>query len=255
MRLVALGTGTISLTPGRVCAGYHIDAGAVRLLLDCGSGVAHRLAEHGLDWMAITHVALTHFHLDHHGDLPTLVFAWKYGRLPGRTAPLVLIGPVGTAALLERLIAVHGEWLRAPGFPLIVREIAPDERLDLGDGVALSACKVPHTEESVAYSVERGGRRLVYSGDTGFDPGLAAWAARCDLLLCECSLPAAMAIPSHLTPEQCAELAALAEPRHVVLTHLYPPVEAVDPAAIVASRYGGPVTVAHDGWQIEIEEL
>jgi ribonuclease BN (tRNA processing enzyme) len=255
VRLVTLGTGTISLTPGRACAGHHVEAGSVRLLLDCGSGVTHRMAEHGVDWQAITHVALTHFHTDHHGDWPTLVMAWKYGRLPGRTAPLVVVGPAGTDALLARLADAHGEWLRAPGFPIQVLEIAPDERLALGDGVTLAARKVPHTEESVAYSVERGGRRIVYTGDTGFDPALGEWAAGCDLLLCECSLPAAMAIPPHLTPEQCAELAAIAQPGHVALTHLYPPVEAVDPAAIVAVRYGGPLTVARDGWQIEIEEL
>ena len=48
MRLTTLGTGTVSLTPDRVCAGYHLQAGAVSLLLDCGSGVAHRLAQHEL---------------------------------------------------------------------------------------------------------------------------------------------------------------------------------------------------------------
>jgi ribonuclease BN (tRNA processing enzyme) len=123
----------------------------------------------------------------------------------------------------------------------------------LGDGTTLSAQKVPHTDESVAYSVERSGRRLVYSGDTGFDPELADWAAGCDVFLCECSLPAAMAIPSHLTPEQCAELAERARPGRLALTHLYPPVDRVDVRGIVAARWAGPVTVAHDGWTIDIE--
>jgi ribonuclease BN (tRNA processing enzyme) len=254
MRVVTLGTGTISLTPGRVCAGHLVEAGSVRLLLDCGSGVTHRLSAHGIDWMGITHVAITHFHTDHHGDLPTLVFAWKYGRIPGRSAPLTVIGPAGIRALLERLAAAHGDWLSTPGFPLQVYEIAPDERLALGDGVVLAARTVPHTEESVAYSVERGGRRVVYSGDTGFDITLGDWAIGCDLLVCECSLPAAMAIPTHLTPEQCAELAGRAQPGHLALTHLYPPVEDVDLAAVMAAHYDGPVTVAHDGWHIEIEE-
>lgn len=92
MRLTTLGTGTISLTPGRVCAGHFVEAGAVRLLLDCGSGVPHRLAEHRLPWREITHVAFTHFHTDHIADFATLVFAWKYGDLPGRSAPLLVIG-------------------------------------------------------------------------------------------------------------------------------------------------------------------
>lgn len=254
MRVTTIGTGTISLTPGRACAGHLVEAGAVRLLLDCGSGVAHRLAALGLDWMGITHVALSHFHTDHVGDLPTLVFAWTHGRRPGRTAPLELLGPPGTAALVARFAEAHGEYLRVPAFPIVVRELAPDAPLDLGDGVAIRSRPVPHTEESVAYSVERGAARLVYSGDTGMDPTLGDWAAGCGLLLCECSLPAELAIPLHLTPEQCGELAARARPRHLALTHLYPPVEQVDVRAIVGAAWDGPLTVAHDGWHFEIEE-
>jgi ribonuclease BN (tRNA processing enzyme) len=137
---------------------------------------------------------------------------------------------------------------------LEIAEIAPDATLALGDGVALRARKVPHTEESVAYSVERGGRRIVYTGDTGFDAALGEWATDCDLLLCECSLPAAMAIPHHLTPEQAGSLAAIARPRLLALTHLYPPVEQVDVRALVSGQYGGPVVIADDGWTIDIEE-
>lgn len=254
MRLVTVGTGSVALTPARVCAGHYVEAGATRLLLDCGSGIAHALAQQGLPWREITHVAITHFHTDHIADFATLAFAWKYGSLPGRTAPLVLVGPQGISALLERLVAAFGDWLRDPGFALDVREIAPGDAVDLGDGTTLRATKVPHTDESVAYSVERGGRRIVYTGDTGYDPMLAEWARGADVLLCECSLPVEMAIPSHLTPEQCGALAAAALPKHLVLTHFYPPVERVDIRALVGAHYAGPVTLADDGSTFEIEE-
>lgn len=252
MRLTTLGTGTIALSPGRSCAGYLVEHAQVRLLMDCGSGITRRLAELALPWPAITHVALTHFHIDHLGDLPTLIFAWKYGLLPPRSAPLDVIGPAGTAELMQRLAAAHGTWVLDPGFPLRVVEIAPGAPLTLADGVALEALKVPHTAESVAYSVRAGAHRLVYTGDTGFDPALAAWARGCDLLLCECSLPETMAIPEHLTPERCGELAEQASPRRLVLTHLYPPVETVDIPAAVTARYRGPLVVACDGWQTDI---
>jgi len=251
-RFTTLGTGTVALSDERSCAGYLYEADDVRLLLDCGSGITRRLAELGVSWPAITHVALTHFHIDHHGDLPTLVFAWKYGQLPPRSAPLHLIGPVGTGALLERLAAAYGDWLRAPGFPIELREIAPGETVDLSGSVRLSAQKVPHTAESVAYSIERGNRRVVYTGDTGPDDALGDWARDCDLLVCECSLPSSMAIKEHLTPEQCGALAARANPRHVVLTHFYPPVERVDIRALVAVQFSGPVTLARDGWSIDL---
>ena len=254
MRLTTLGTGTVALVTGRVCAGHLVEAGSVRLLLDCGSGVAHRLAEQHIAWRDITHVAFTHFHLDHVSDFATLVYAWKYGDLPGRSASLVVIGPAGTAALLGVFSDMFGGWLRDPGFLLTVHEIAPGDVVELGDSVSLGATKVPHTDESVAYSITRNGRRIVYTGDTGYDPMLGEWARGTDVLLCECSLPTDLALPLHLTPEQCGALAAAALPKHLVLTHFYPPVEQVDIRAAVAAHYAGPVTLANDGDTFEIEE-
>ena len=125
------------------------------------------MASLGLAWSAITHVALTHFHADHVADLVMLVMGWRWGQLPARSAPVTLYGPVGTGAFLERLAAVYGPWLLAPGFPLTVRELGPDDVIRLPDDVALSVTPVPHTAESVAYSVVQGATRLVYTGDTG----------------------------------------------------------------------------------------
>ena len=253
MRVTTLGTGTVALSPHRACAGHFVEAGDIRLLLDCGSGITRRLAERGDAWQAITHVAITHFHIDHHGDLPTLIFAWKYGMLPARAAPVVVIGPVGTVDLCSRLANAYGEWVTSPGFPFTVHEIAPGDAMELAPGVRLSCHAVPHTPESVAYCVERGARRIVYTGDTGFSEPFAAWARGCDLLLCECSLPSAMGIPEHLTPEQCAELAASVHPKRLALTHFYPPVEQVDIRAAIQPRFAGPVDLAVDGWFIDIE--
>ena len=252
-RVRALGTGTIAFSPSRSCSGYFVEAGDTRLLMDCGSGITRRLAELEIEWQRITHVALTHFHIDHHGDLPTLIFALKYGMLPSRSAPLEIVGPIGTASLLDRLAAAYGEWVTAPGFPIAVRELEPGTLLDLG-GATITPFKVPHTPESVAYSISRGGRRMVYTGDTGVCPELGVWARDCDLLIAECSLPTNMAIAEHLTPEQAGELGMMARPRLLALTHFYPPVERIDIAAEVRRHYTGPLTLAHDGWVNEIEE-
>jgi ribonuclease BN (tRNA processing enzyme) len=104
----------------------------------------------------------------------------------------------------------------------------------------------------VALSVVTPEGRLVYTGDTGPSADLAAWAKGCDLLLAECSLPDGQGLEGHLTPSTVGRLAAEAAAKQLVLTHLYPPVESVDVAALVAARYKGPVTVAHDGDRFEI---
>ncbi len=253
MRLVVLGTGTIAFSPSRSCAGYHVVAGTASVLMDCGSGTTRRLAELSIPWQELTHIALTHFHVDHHQDLPTILFAGQYGMLPPRSAPLDIIGPPGTYDLMSKLAAAYGEWVLNPGYELRITELEPGGQFDLG-GATLACTKVPHTAESIAYSITEGARRLVYSGDTGFDPAFAAWARGCDVLVLECSLPQSMAIVEHLTPEQCGEMARLAEPGALVLTHLYPPVESVDITALVAAKYSGPLVVAHDGWRTEFKD-
>lgn len=253
LRLTVVGSGTGTPHPTRVASAHWIDAGPVRLLVDCGPGVLHRLAALGLPWPTLTHVALTHFHLDHVSDLVALLFASRWGTLPPRTAPLTLVGPVGVAALLARLADAAWPDAVAPGFPLTVRAVTPGEHLALAEGVRLGVAKVPHTVESVAYSLDAGGRRVVVTGDTGADAAVAAWAAGCDALVTECSLPAAWAIPSHLTPEQAGDLAAAARPRRLVLTHFYPPVERVDIRALVGARWAGEVILAEDGTVVEID--
>jgi ribonuclease BN (tRNA processing enzyme) len=222
--------------------------------MDCGSGIATRMADLGLQWQAITHLAITHFHADHVVDLPTLLYAWRYGQLPPRSHGLDIIGPAGTLRLLSRFAGVFGDGLLALGFPISVRELAPGESTELSGDVRLRCLKVPHTEESVAYSVEHRGRRIVYTGDTGPDSTLGAWAAGCDVLLAECSLPDSMAMATHLTPSQCGALGAAANPDVLALTHFYPPVEDVDIRGLVGAQFGGTVALATDGWTLDLEE-
>ena len=254
MRLTTIGTGTAAPSPGRVQSGHLIDAGAVQLLMDCGSGVTTRLADLAKPWQGITHLAITHFHADHIVDIPTIFYAWRYGQLPPRSEPLQIIGPVGTLRMLSAFAGVFGDGLLSLGFPITVHEQRPGDDLTLGDDVDLRCLKVPHTDESVAYSVERRGRRIVYTGDTGPDAALGQWAAGCDVLLAECSLPDSMAMATHLTPSQCGALGAAAQPGVLALTHFYPPVEAVDIRAEVARLFAGTVALATDGWTLDLEE-
>jgi ribonuclease BN (tRNA processing enzyme) len=255
VKLTTVGTGTAAPHATRVSAAHLVESGsgdhAVRLLLDCGSGSVHRMASLGVAWQSITHVAITHFHADHIADLPLLLTGWRWGQRPPRSAPVTLYGPPGTGAVIERMAGVYGAWMLAPGFPFTVRELVPDEIVKVGEHVTLAAQPVPHTAESVAYSVSDGKRRLVYTGDTGVSEALGAWSAGCDLLLAECSLPDTLAIREHLTPRQAGQLAAHAAAHRLVLTHFYPPVDAVDILGEVAECYAGPTVLATDGWSIE----
>jgi len=273
VRLVTLGTGTVSPSGARTSAAYWIDglvdgrtdglqtvpvrqsvSPSVRLLLDCGAGACHRLARFGIDWTSVTHIAISHFHVDHLGELPALLFALKYGAAQPRTAPLTVLGPPGFREKMHRLAAAFGDWVTEPGWPLEIVELGPGTPFDLGGATLLEAFHTPHTDESFAYSIRTGVRRMVYTGDTGPSDELGDWAEGCDLLLAECSLPDHMAMAIHLTPASVGALAARARAKRLVLTHLYPPVEGVDILGAVGAVYRGPAVVARDGDAFEIAE-
>jgi ribonuclease BN (tRNA processing enzyme) len=249
MDLVTVGTGTVAPSARRTCACHWVARGDVRVLLDCGAGSLHRLAEFGLPWQQITHVVLSHFHPDHWGELPMLVYALKYAAVPPRTEPLVILGPPGVVRLLRALAEGYGSWLLDPAFPIGILDVRDGEPFPLSADVSLETFPVPHTTESVALSLVAPEGRLVYTGDTGPSGELARWASGCDLLLAECSLPESMAMDVHLTPERAGDLAQEAQAKRLVLTHFYPPVETSDPtpAALAGTRFRGPVTAARDG--------
>ncbi len=252
MELVTVGTGTVAPSASRTAACHWISRGQLKVLLDCGAGALHRLAQFGLPWHQVTHVVLSHFHPDHWGELPMLVYALKYTTEPPRHEPLVILGPPGVVRLVKALAEGYGPWLLDPGFPIGILDVRDGEPFPLDADVSLETFPVPHTGESVALSLTAPEGRLVYTGDTGPSSELARWAAGCDLLLAECSLPEAMAVDIHLTPERAGDLAREAGARRLVLTHFYPPIENSDPAQSAGARFTGPIAAARDGDRFSI---
>ena len=251
--LTVLGSGTVAPMPDRTSPAHWVEAGSARILFDCGAGTLHRAASFDVPWHQVTHLALTHFHPDHWGELPAFLFALRWGIEPRRQDPLTLFGPAGLTAKLETLSAAYGEWITAPEFDLEVVELEPGSTTTLTDGVVLECCKTPHTDESIAYAVRHAGQRLVYTGDTGESAELAAWAEGCDLLLCECSLPESRAVPLHLTPRQAGALAREGRARRLVLTHMYPVFGTTDPVAVASREFSGEIIAARDGDRFTIE--
>jgi ribonuclease BN (tRNA processing enzyme) len=252
LTLVTVGTGTVAPSATRTGPAHWVERGDVRLLMDCGAGTIHRLAQFGLPWETVSHVALTHFHPDHFGELPALLFALRHATK--RVEPLVILGPAGTVRLLRGLADGFGDWLLDPGYPIGILDVQAGEPFPLSPEVMLEVHPTPHTPESVALSVAASEGRVVYTGDTGPSDELGAWAAGCDLLLAECSVPDDQPVAGHLTPQAVGRLAARVGPGRLVLTHLYPPTEALDVGALVGAHFTGPVALAADGDRFELAE-
>jgi ribonuclease BN (tRNA processing enzyme) len=253
MRLTILGSGTVVAEPTRVCASYYLEAGDARILLDCGPGAVHAMARLGLPWGELTHLAITHFHTDHTGELPYLLFALKHGLIPPRTAPIAVFGPAGTVQRLRAMADAFGSYVLHPGVRLNVHELGSGHEAEVADGVRIRACKTYHTEESLAYRIEAGGRTLAYTGDTGRDAALEEWLAGADALLCECSLPDGTDNDRHLTPSGVAALARSARPGRILLTHIYPQLERADlPALVRRAGWSGSLQLADDGLSLDV---
>jgi ribonuclease BN (tRNA processing enzyme) len=107
-----------------------------------------------------------------------------------------------------------------------------------------------HTEGSLAYRVEAEGRSLVYSGDTDESDSLVDLARGADLLVLEAANP--FKVPGHLTPAEAGRLAAKAGVGRVLLTHFYPPCDAVDVVALAAQEFSGEVLRAEDGLRLTV---
>lgn len=254
MRLTVLGSGTLLPDDDRRSAAHLVESAGSRLLLDCGSGTVHGFARHGVPWRDLTHVAITHFHNDHTGDLPALLFALKHGVEPPRESALTLLGPPGFRPRLKAMSSAFGDHVADPGFPLEVVELARrDGWEDPGGSLRIACHPAAHTDASVCYRVEGPEGTVGYTGDTGPDPEAAAFLAGCDVLVAECSLPDPPRMDTHLTPGTVAELAGVARPGLLVLTHLYPPLEPSRvPDRVRGAGYEGEVVVGTDGMRVRV---
>ena len=99
MKLTVVGCSPAWPNPGGAQSGYLVD-GSGTVLLDCGPGVLARLrAADG--WPRLDALAITHFHLDHWGDLVPWIFGASFG--PGRDVPRpeLWLPPEGTERLRD----------------------------------------------------------------------------------------------------------------------------------------------------------
>ena len=211
MKLTILGSGTVVPSGTRNSAGYFVELPEARIMLDCGAGTLHALARYELPWQRMTHLFISHFHVDHVGEMASLFFAFRYGMKNEREEPFSIIGPPGLERVMDGLRMAFGAKLFEPRFPVGVRLLNPGEHLELGSGATLAVAKTPHNEESLAVRIESGGRVLCYTGDTAFSDDLAQFFNNADVLVSECSFREPREGVPHLSISQVARLASQAE--------------------------------------------
>jgi ribonuclease BN (tRNA processing enzyme) len=254
MELTVLGSGTSIPHPRRSSPGFWLHTENQKLLLDVGPDVPHRMAEERLDWPELDAIWVSHFHLDHFGGLAPFLFSLRWApQTANRTKTLRIIGPHGLSNLLKTIDDANNYRLFTQRFPIEVIEIKPDEQFEFVPGLQAQTMKTPHTKESLAlHLTESGGKRFVYTSDTGFTEELSLFAKKTEVLLMECSFRRNKPLHTHLELGEAMNLAKECAPRRLVLTHLYPEWDEFDLITESSKLWQGEVIEAKDGLAIKI---
>lgn len=219
MKLTVIGSSPAWPNPGGTHSGYLVEHDSTRLLLDCGPGVLSRLREREL-WPQLDAIAITHFHLDHCGDLVPWVWGtmYRYEEASGRPRLLV---PPGGRVLLSKIGAQFGfNDMFERTFELA--EYAEDEPVFVG-GLELRAQRVPHYRiETYGFRVSNGKAVLAYSGDSAPSAQLVELARAADLFLCEATLARGVddgQPRGHLSVEEALQAFRTSQAKRLLLTH------------------------------------
>jgi len=223
MELTVLGSGTAVPHPTRSSAGFWLQTGSGKLLLDLSAAAVQRMAQERLDWADLDAIWISHFHIDHTAGIAPFLFATRGApETKERKKTLRIFGGPGLRDLVEAFDKIaKGKLLDKQPFPLEVIEIEPMEKFQILDGVEAIAYSTPHTPDSHALHLRENDTTFVYTADTGFDEKLATFARRVDLLLIESSFVKNKSTEKHLELAEAIHLIRRAEPGRAMLTHFY----------------------------------
>jgi ribonuclease BN (tRNA processing enzyme) len=253
MRLTVLGRSPARPNPGEACAGYLLEAGGARVLLDIGPGVVAQLLTVAQP-QELDAVVVSHMHPDHMLDLVTLRYAYPWRRLPAAERLRVIVPPGSADQLLALARGAGGRRHLEDVFRLSEHDGAP---MTFGS-LRLTPVRTQHFVPCWGFRAEADARVLAYTADTAPCDALLELATDADLLLSEATLRSLDEDASppqprgHLLPSEAGAAARDARAKRLVLTHL--PVEegAAWASGEAAAAYGAEVGVAEAGRSYEV---
>ena len=265
-----LGSGGPELQDKRASTSYLIwDHGRARVIIDAGGGSALRFGESGAQMSQVDVFLFSHFHVDHSGDFPAFIFSSWF---EDRTRPLPVFGPAGNEFMPSTTEFVHDLFSDPHGAWRYLSELADTgeegsyklQPHDVAAGsapvlvfrnadMALYAVRVVHGAfPALAWRVEIGGKRIVFSGDTnGEGEGLTQLASNADLFVAHNAVPenaTGLERRLHMPPSVIGETAANAHVKQLVLSHrmLRTLGKEDETRAEIKRRYSGPIVFAND---------
>jgi ribonuclease BN (tRNA processing enzyme) len=219
VKLTVVGCSPAWPNPGGAQSGYLIEGESGRLLLDCGPGVLPRLrAKEG--WPRIDAIAITHFHLDHWGDIVPWVWGLQFGPAADLDPPALWLPPGGRETLTRLGGALGKRDMFENAFR--IEEYADGEPF-IAAGSTVTPRRVLHYDMlAFGFRVSQNGTTLAYSGDSGPSDALLELARDADLFLCEATLLAPNpegGTRGHLAATEAAKVFEASGAKRLLLTH------------------------------------
>lgn len=273
MRVTLLGTGVPDPRPDRYGAGTLVEAGAQKLLFDCGRCVLQRLSQTGTPLREANRLFLTHLHSDHTVGIPDLwLTPWIFGRWH---VPFYVWGPEGTRHMMSRLEeAFEFDVQIRPVHDLLplegIRVVAQDVGVGVvyeQDGVRVTAFEVDHRPivPCYGYRIDFEGRSVALSGDTRYSENLIRYTAGTDLLIHNvgAARPEDLRVSEryrnimtlHTSPEEAGEVFSRVKPKMAVYTHMVLfKIGKEEVLERTRKTYSGPLEIGEDLMVFEIGE-
>ena len=219
MKLTILGMNGPFPAPGSATSGYLVTSGEAAIALDLGSGCLSRLSALTAP-EELSALLLTHWHYDHCSDVLPLIYRME-AHVASGGAPLNVYAPVDEHSPVRQAVQ------SSTGFTL--HDVAPNSAFRIPNSeFRISVFAARHPVPALMYRITDGhGKVLCCTGDTNTVEGLTDFARDADLLLADGLFPTAMWAEGkpHLSAAHCAQLAADANVRRLVITHLNPTID------------------------------
>ena len=279
-RIVFLGTkGGPRVGLGRSNPANLVVVNDTPFVIDCGMGVSRQLVAAGVPLETVRYIFISHHHSDHNLEYGNLVYnAWA----TGLSTPIHSFGPKGIEAMTKTFFELNRfdieTRIEDEGRPdlrklLIAKDITEDGVVLQTADVKVTAFRTPHPPitDNFAYKFETPDGVVVFSSDTNYNPQLAEFAKRADVLVHE-----ALYLPwvdrlvtrvkngatlkkhlleSHTAAEDVGRIADAANVKVLVMSHLVPDDPDVtddDWRSEAAKNFKGRIVVARDLMELRL---
>ena len=217
------------------------------VLIDAGTGVGDLTLE---EMVRIDHILVTHSHLDHVLSIGLLADSVTRRRRAAARPPIQVHALAATIAALRLHIFNGVIWPDFTRLPDVANPVLHFQAVEVGQVLSLAKHRIEvlpasHTVPAVGYAVLGSHGAWVFTGDTGPNPAL--WARLATLPVAALVIETAFAdeesalarVSRHLCPRELrGELAQLAKPTDVYITHIKP--GEVDAVMSEIAAHGGP---------------